>query len=88
MKTKGHTNDKSSVILRICSRAVPKRLLYQMALSQLDETDKELLLLRYANEVPVSVISKMYGISRFAVYRKTLQATKNLKSKLGKEDFS
>lgn len=64
------------------------QLSLQMALSQLDETDKELLLLRYANEVPVSVISKMYGISRFAVYRKTLQATKNLKSKLGKEDFS
>lgn len=59
----------------------------RMALSQLDEADKELLLLRYVNEVPVSVISKLYGISRFAVYRKILQATKTLKGKLGKEDF-
>lgn len=58
----------------------------RIALSELDEMDRELLLLRYANDVPVSVISKFYGISRFAVYRKLLQATKNLKGKLGKED--
>ena len=56
-------------------------------LSELDETDRELLLLRYVNEVPVNVISKLYGISRFAVYRKILQATKELKAKLRKEDF-
>lgn len=60
----------------------------KMALSQLDELDRELLLLRYVNEVPVFTISKMYGISRFAVYRKILQATKNLKNKLGQEDFT
>ena len=56
-------------------------------LSELDEADRELLLLRYVNEVPVNVISKLYGISRFAVYRKILQATKELKTKLRKEDF-
>lgn len=56
-------------------------------LSELDETDRELLLLRYVNEVPVNVISKLYGISRFAVYRKLLQATKELKNRLGREDF-
>ena len=54
----------------------------RIALSELDEMDRELLLLRYANDVPVSVISKFYGISRFAVYRKLLQATKKLKGKL------
>lgn len=58
----------------------------RIALSELDETDRELLLLRYANDVPVYVISKLYGISRFAVYRKLLQATQNLKGKLGKEN--
>lgn len=46
------------------------------ALSNLDESDRELLLLRYVNEVPVSVISNLYNISRFSVYRKTLQAEK------------
>ncbi len=60
----------------------------RMALAELDEADRELLLLRYVNEVPVSVICKLYGISRFAVYRRVSQATKNLKGKLGKEDFT
>lgn len=59
----------------------------RIALSELKEADRELLLLRYANEVPVSVICKLYGISRFAVYRRISQAIKNLKGKLGKEDF-
>lgn len=57
------------------------------ALSQLNEIDRELLLLRYVNEVPVSEISKIYGISRFAMYRKILHAVKSLKSKLREEDF-
>lgn len=60
----------------------------KIALAQLDEMDRELLLLRYVNEVSVSVICKLYGISRFAVYRRVSQATKNLKDKLGKEDFT
>ena len=60
----------------------------RLALSQLNETDRELLLLRYVNEVPVSVICKLYGISRFAVYRKISQAVKNLKSKLGRVDLT
>lgn len=57
------------------------------ALSQLNEMDRELLLLRYVNEVPVSEISKIYGISRFAMYRKILHAVKSMKSKLREEDF-
>lgn len=64
------------------------RVSVRMALAELDEADRELLLLRYVNEVPVSVICKLYGISRFAVYRRVAQATKNLKGKLGKEDFT
>lgn len=57
------------------------------ALAQLDEADRELLLLRYVNEVPAAVIGKIYGISRFAVYRRAAQAVKRLKEKLGGEDF-
>lgn len=64
------------------------RVSVRMALEELDEADRELLLLRYVNEVPVSVICKLYGISRFAVYRRVSQAIKNLKGKLGKEDFT
>lgn len=64
------------------------QLSLQAALSELEESDRELLLLRYANEVPVSVICGLLGISRFAVYRRIRQAAKQLKEKLGKEDFT
>ena len=40
------------------------------ALQKLSPAERELLFLRYVNDVPVSVISGMYKISRFAVYRK------------------
>ena len=59
----------------------------RLALSKLDETDRELLLLRFVNELPVSVICTLYGISRFAAYRRISKAAKNLKEKLGEEDL-
>ena len=73
----GHTEDNMINCLSV-----------RIALSQLEEADRELLLLRYVNEVPVSVICKLYGISRFAAYRRISKATGNLKDKLGKEDFT
>ena len=57
------------------------------AISELSEKDRELLLLRYVNEVPISVISKLLGISRFTIYRETNKIIKQLQYKLGKEDF-
>ena len=39
-------------------------------LSRLSHDEQELLLLRYVNEVPIEAISKIYSISRFAVYRR------------------
>lgn len=53
------------------------------ALSGLAEEEKELLLLRYVNEVPVGVIVKIFGISRFAYYRKVKKALQKLQNKLG-----
>lgn len=64
-----------------------ENLSVRIALSQLEETDRELLLLRYVNEAPIVVIGRLYGISRFAVYRRVLQAVKNLKEKLGGDHF-
>ena len=55
------------------------------ALRRLDKGSQELLLLRYVNEVPVSVICNIMGISRFAVYRKTNAALKQMKEQLDKE---
>ena len=40
------------------------------ALQKLSPEEKEMLFLRYVNDVPVPVISGLYQISRFAVYRK------------------
>lgn len=57
------------------------------ALSELPEQDRELLLLRYANEVPLAVIVKLTGMSRFAVYRKINGLLKQLQGKLREEDF-
>lgn len=57
------------------------------ALAELKEEERELVLLRYVNEVPVSIIGKLLGISRFAVYRRTREILKVLRNKLGKEDF-
>lgn len=56
------------------------------ALSRLTEEDRELILLRYVNEVPVGDVSRLLGISRFAVYRRTNSCLKQLKGILGKEE--
>ncbi len=42
----------------------------QQALNSLPQEDREIILLRYINEVPVNVIAALYGISRFAVNRR------------------
>ena len=49
------------------------------ALGKLSDSDRELLLLRYANEVPVAVIGTLYGVSRFCVHRKIKNAVKEFK---------
>ena len=59
----------------------------RIALEKLSEEERELLLLRYVNEVPVSAICGILGISRFAVYRKTNCALKELRKYLREEDF-
>ena len=55
------------------------------ALNKLSEEELEILLLRYANEVPNNVISQMLGVSRFALYRKLQLALRKLKKELGEE---
>lgn len=55
----------------------------QAALSELEAEERELVLLRYVNEVPVSVICSMYQMSRFSCYRKLKRILKTLEEKLG-----
>lgn len=57
----------------------------KLALAGLAEEERELLLLRYVNELPVSVISRMLKLSRYTVYRKTLKALKKLEEMLKEE---
>lgn len=63
-------------------------LTVRTVLAKLSRDEQELLLLRYANDVPVSMIGKIFGISRFAVYRKLTSATNRFRAELRKEDFN
>ena len=65
---------------------VLNQVVMQDALSKLSVEEKELLLLRYVNEVPVSVICNLFHMSRFAVYRKIKQALKRMQLELGEEE--
>ena len=40
------------------------------------------MFLRYVNEVPVQALARLYGISRFALYRRCEQALKKLRREL------
>lgn len=59
----------------------------RFALSRLTPDEQELLLLRYVNEVPVSTLGKIYGVSRFAIYRKIASAANHFREELRKEDY-
>lgn len=59
----------------------------RFALSRLTPDEQELLLLRYVNEVPVSTLGKIYGVSRFAIYRKIASAANHFQEELRKEDY-
>ena len=54
-------------------------------LDKLSGEDRELVLLRYVNEVPVAVLCKLYGMSRFAMYRKLRGILKTLQNVLMEE---
>lgn len=62
------------------------RLALRDALDRLDEADRELLLLRYVNEVPSAVLCRLYHISRFTLYRRCARLLQGLREELG-EDF-
>lgn len=59
----------------------------KIALSRLEEDERELVLLRYVNELKIQQIAQMLGISRFALRRRLQQAMKKLKENLKEEDF-
>ena len=50
-------------------QSLTEQILLRDALERLSAEERELVFLRYVNDVPVPVISGLYRISRFAVYR-------------------
>ena len=54
----------------------------QSELDKLSPEDRELVLLRVVNEVPMGVLCKLYGISRFALYRRLQGILKHLRERL------
>lgn len=60
-------------------------LLSQALRSELDglpPEDRELVLLRVVNEVPVGVLCRLYGVSRFALHRRLRGILKRLRERL------
>ena len=56
------------------------------ALQRLSDKDRELIVLRYVSEVPIAVLCKIYGVSRFALYRKIQRITKSLRKYMEDEE--
>ena len=59
----------------------------KQALGKLSEEDREIILLRYVNEVPVNVIAKLHNISRFALNRRIKRILGTLHDYMGKEEL-
>lgn len=53
-----------------------------MALETLSDFERELILLRYVNEVGYADLSKIYGMSRYAIYRRITGILRKLKDQL------
>ena len=58
----------------------------ERVLARLPQEDQTLLLLRYANQVPVQALSKLTGLSRFAIYRKCAKLLAWCKDALREEE--
>ena len=54
-------------------------LVLRAELDKLDPEDRELVLLRYVNEVPMAVLGQLYGLSRFALRRRLNGILKTLR---------
>lgn len=62
-----------------------RTLAVRRALKRLEEGERELLLLRYVNGVPMAALMKLFGQSRFAIYRRLLKTREKLKQILKEE---
>ena len=63
---------------------VVNQVYVQEILSGLTENDMEILLLKYINNESINDISRIMGISRFALYRRIRRIEKQLKMSIGR----
>ena len=63
------------------------RIALEQALERLPQEERELIFLRYTNEMSVGKIAEILGISRFAVYRRERRALNQLQEQLNRRDF-
>lgn len=61
---------------------VVKNTMLKKAIETLSEDERELIFLRFVNEVPLAELSAFYGISRFALHRKISRIRAKLKKEL------
>ena len=73
---------KDALISEDFEQPLLEQITLRDVLQKLSPEEKELLFLRYVNDVPVSVISGMYKKSRFAVYRKLNNILKKIRLEL------
>lgn len=57
------------------------------ALKKLSAEDREIILLRYINDVPLNVIANIYSMSRFAMNRRIKKILAELHNELGREEL-
>ena len=80
---KVHTEElKEEIVQNGFEDAVVEKENLQQAMATLSKEEQELILLRYVNEVSFADLSKMYGKSRFALYRELSKITSKLERRI------
>ncbi|MBR5317095.1 MAG: sigma-70 family RNA polymerase sigma factor [Lachnospiraceae bacterium] len=80
---KVHTEElKEEIVQNGFEDAVVEKENLQQAMATLSKEEQELILLRYVNEVSLADLSKMYGKSRFALYRELSKITSKLERRI------
>ena len=83
---KVHTEElKEEIVQNGFEDAVVEKENLQQAMATLSKEEQELILLRYVNEVSFADLSKMYGKSRFALYRELSKITGKLERRISDE---
>lgn len=59
----------------------------KIAMSKLSSEDSEIIIMRYVNDENISVIAKVFGVSRFKMSRRIKSIVKQLEAELREEDI-